>query len=336
MPGWELRDQQGCEFPKEAGHGPVQLTVLDSIVRDMRSKKPAAEVGFADPADIYVAPAWTSTGDSSRKMKFINAYNGTDFTKWYQGRHSASVTQIQEAAEDTLGTPDGSEQAVESFNTGVNAALASVREAEKQCWKSYIYLYTAHPDKHMHALGTDHAEVRKVMNGIDKALQRLWDGLKDVDSALVVTADHGHVTVNPDDMVTLPNEILDCLEYANIGVHGKGRHACLHCRCGRKAELERLWASNAELQQHFLLLTPDAAAEEGLFGPDPPLPKVRPRLGDFLAIAIGSRTLVTPNEARKFHHCESPRCQGAHGSLTPEELRIPFVLCVGKPEAEVG
>jgi hypothetical protein len=43
-----------------------------------------------------------------------------------------------------------------------------------------------------------------------------------VDTTVVVTADHGHVSVFPSDMVVLPDNIIECLEYANIGVHGKG------------------------------------------------------------------------------------------------------------------
>ena len=46
-----------------------------------------------------------------------------------------------------------------------------------------------------------------------------------IDATVVVTADHGHVTVHPQDMITLPECILELLEYACIGVHGKGRHA---------------------------------------------------------------------------------------------------------------
>lgn len=191
-------------------------------------------------------------------------------------------------------------------------------------------MYTAHPDKHMHTLGTEHPEVVNVIRGIDKALERLWAGIKHLDAALVVTADHGHVSVQPNEMVTLSDKLIDCLEYANIGVLGKGRHSYFHCRCGRQAEFEALWAECQELRDHFLLLTIEDAADEGLFGPDAPVPRVRPRLGDFVAVSIDMHTLVTPTEAKDFRDCNHPCCKGAHGSLTPEELRIPFVLC--KPE----
>jgi len=110
-------------------------------------------------------------------------------------------------------------------------------------------LYTAHPDKHMHALGVEHEEVGNVVRGLEREVERFWRVLGDrealvsgrydlvgrdglgpgpgsgecsrLDAAVVVTADHGHVTVRADEMVPLPREILDLLEYACIGVHGK-------------------------------------------------------------------------------------------------------------------
>ena len=322
LPGWELRDQKGCEFPGVAGVGPIQLTILDKVVRDKRTDKPVSELGF-DSKDIYVRKPWVSQGNSSRHMKFVNAYNGTEFTNWYQDQHSSSVMNIPETAMETLGLPEGSEKAIEFFNNGVDAVISSVSEAEVEGWCSYIYLYTAHPDKHMHELGVEHREVGNVILGIDKGVARLWEHLSNLDATLIVTADHGHVTVQPEEMVLLPDELVSCLEYANVGVHGKGRHAYFHCRSGRLSEFQKLWDAHEVLRENFILLPVDDAAGLGLFGPDAPLPEVRPRLGDFLAISCGAHTIVTPSEATCFQAC----CQGAHGSMTREEMEIPFVLC---------
>ena len=321
LPGWELRDQKGCEFPGEAVDGPVQLTILDKVVRDMRTRQPVSQLGY-DAADIYIRKPWVSQGTSLRHMKFVNAYNGTEFTNWYQEKHAASVMNIPETSYETLGQPEGSQQAVEFFSAGVDAVISSVSEAEERGWQSYVYLYTAHPDKHMHRLGVQHPEVASVIQGIDVCVSRLWEHLKKLDATLVVTADHGHVTVKPAEMVVLPDALISCLEYANIGVHGKGRHAYFHCRSGRSQEFQRLWDADEMLRDNFILLPVDEAADLGLFGPDPPLPEVRPRLGDFLGISCGAHTLVRKSEATRFKDC----VQGAHGSMTREEMEIPFVL----------
>ena len=93
------------------------------------------------------------------------------------------------------------------------AALEHVVEVEASSGSSYSYVYTAHPDKHMHALGVEHPKVTEVVRGLDEKLSELWEALqaRGLDATLVVTADHGHVTVFPESMVQLSPEQIDCL-----------------------------------------------------------------------------------------------------------------------------
>jgi len=130
-------------------------------------------------------------------MFFVNAYNGTDFTNWYQGSQNGDMLKIPETVAETLGKPEGSAAALDFFRQGVDAVLARVADADAQGLSTYTYLYTAHPDKHMHALGVDHPEVGRVMQGLDQQIACLWSGLSGIDASLLVTADHGHVSVEP-------------------------------------------------------------------------------------------------------------------------------------------
>jgi hypothetical protein len=310
----------------------------------MRSGRPVktAEFGFSDK-DIFVVSPWADLAAPSgpaRRRIYVSAYQGTDFTNWGQGG-THDPYRIAETSRETLGTPEGSAQAVAAFREGVDTVLRGVRDAEREGRQSYAYLYTAHPDKHMHPLGVEHPEVGKVLMGLDQEVERLWSGLSGddvagagagqegppaLDCTLLVTADHSHITVAPEDMVTLPEELAECLEYANIGVHGKGRHAFLHLRSGRRQDFEARWSEQLRLRESFLLLTVEDASAEGLFGPEPPRAVVRPRLGDLVAISVGAATLVTPDEAQQFRDCAAPKCQGAHGSLCREDMSIPFVV----------
>ena len=104
----------------------------------------------------------------------------------------------------------------------------------------------------------------------------------------------------------------------------QGRHAYLHCRAGLQSQLRQRWRANSDLSEFFLLLTVEEAINIGLFGPGCMRLEVRPRLGDFIAISLGRKTLVTPSDVEKFR--EPCQCQGAHGSLLPEEMSIPLIL----------
>jgi len=390
-------DFSGNNNENEGSYQPVQLLVLSDKIRDARSEdKLASEMGFSWD-DVFVELPWarklasqheqqekpSSSSNSRRRMIYINAVQGednnererkqsdaTDFSAWQSGDTPATLSsnrsslfetaKIEETAYDTLGTPTGSADAIDYFRQGIDVALNSIQKAEKVGESTFTYLYTAHPDKHMHALGVEHEEVTKVVRGIECEVERFWkvlsnryllmsgqyhddinqqtesksstnDESSSIDAAVVVTADHGHITVNEDDMIYLPQNILDVLEYASIGVHGKGRHGYLHCRAGLQLQLRRYWQANTELSENFLLLTVEDAIDNGLFGPDLMRWQVRPRLGDFISISIGRKTLVTPTQVEQYK--KQCICQGAHGSLLPEEMSIPFVLL--KPDEEV-
>lgn len=278
MPGWDLREQPGCDYPGHDSGGPiVQLRILAPRIMNMRNHEPANYNSFDD---VFRARPWSQSlmaerkeEESKRRMMFINAYNGDDFPTWYQGKSDESPTPtdfsawqtghgnesddsetlpslldtatIRETSFDTLGKPEGSSAALEYFRDGIDKALRSIAKAEASSHRTFTYLYTAHPDKHMHALGTNHPEVSTLVQGMNDELEEMWNKLGNragllskygilkvdetdscaktrVDTTVVVTADHGHVSVFPSDMVVLPDNIIECLEYANIGVHGKG------------------------------------------------------------------------------------------------------------------
>ena len=271
VPGWELREQRECDYPGEAGSSIVQLRILAPRIMNMRNHEPA---NYASLDDVFIMPPWSrslhervpSQQDSTeRRRMYINAYNGddltsdgngecpSDFSSWQTGRPSEGLkyqssmgldmATIGETAFSTLGEPEGSRAALEYFRDAVDKALCAIAKAEACGQSTFTYLYTAHPDKHMHALGTDHPEVRAVVRGINDEIERLWSVLGNrtellshygvaaeetasksssrVDASLIVTADHGHITVYPDHMIVLPSNIIECLEYANVGVLGK-------------------------------------------------------------------------------------------------------------------
>lgn len=274
---------------KDGASPPVQLLVLSDRIRDARSGKLASEVGFETWDEVFIEEPWArklsdlhageQPANRRRKMIYVNAYNGDDYQNWSQGSEQKpsdatdfsswfigddnkrkdtkdaqstlfETAKIEETAYDTLGTPEGSADAIQYFRNGIDIALQSIADAERAGESTFVYLYTAHPDKHMHALGVEHEEVKTVVQGIDEEVERFLGVLSDrealrsgrhhsndqchpdepnpMDVAVVVTADHGHVTVNAADMVPLPDNILELLEYACVGVHGKGRHGYFH------------------------------------------------------------------------------------------------------------
>jgi len=357
IPGWELRDQKLCEYPGEPVN-PVQIRVLHKDLWDLRTNQPLRDFGFAED-DVFFAKSWSAQGQAAlssgaplglpvptRHMLFVSAYVGTGFTNFAQGKFNSACERcvsldakfalalIGETAVETLRQPEGPKMAGEHFQKGVDTVLENLKKVGQEA--TYSCLYTAHPDKHMHELGVEHASICEIVRQFDLEIQRLWTELQKLEGkvALFVTADHGHVTVGVDELVVIPKEVEETLEYACVGATGKGRHAYLRVRSGLGKRFEAAWFASQELYDNFILLLADVAVDEDLFGPGVDCEmgnsgkvdfRMRPRLGDYVAISLNSHTLCSPCEKEKLQSLRQP-CVGAHGSISPQEVQIPFVL----------
>ena len=174
MPGWDLRDHAGVDFPGDAAHGPVQLRVLDQKIMDMRSHRPAHEVGFNDDESILCAQPWSRFVGQHRHLTFISAYASTQFTTWSTsmgGGGKGMTSDIGETSSETLGKPEGSHRAIEMFHEGVDAVLRNLDDADSRGVATFTQLYTAHPDKHMHALGVEHTQVMAARRACEMAMR---------------------------------------------------------------------------------------------------------------------------------------------------------------------
>ena len=150
------------------------------------------------------------------------------------------IWPIFDLLSDTLGTPEGPERAVRYFGDACEKVLENLRDAGPGPEKTFHYIYTAHPDKHMHHLGVEHESVGACVRGIDAHVEKLCKGLEaeiwrkhGKKCALLLTADHGHVTSAGlgRELVEFPQEIADrFLVYCNVGATGKGRHAYFHVK----------------------------------------------------------------------------------------------------------
>ena len=89
----------------------------------------------------------------------------------------------------------------------------------------------------------------------------------------------------------------------------------LFVKPGREREFEERF--NAAFGEDFLLMTAEQALGMKLFGTGREHPAFRTMLGNYLAIAAGDLSIYFTDE----------RWKAMHGSLTPDEMKIPFIVC---------
>jgi hypothetical protein len=181
-----------------------------------------------------------------------------------------------------------------------------------------VYAYHANLDTTGHVRGADSEAWRLELGHVDRLAsditQRLSPG-----AALVVTADHGMVDVPEERRVDLADRPELVTGVQMLGGEGRARH--IYVQPGAESDVAAAW--QAALGDRAWVGSRDEAIGMGWFGPDV-RDEVRSRIGDIVMAAsepIGVfQRHVDPVQARLLGH---------HGSLTPDEALVPFLLSLG-------
>lgn len=195
------------------------------------------------------------------------------------------------------------------------AALVELCRVEVEARERLVYAYYPGVDSIAHEFGL-HAPVwRRELAATDAIVRDLLDALP-AHAALLVTADHGQVHLDPSSWIALP-ELLPM----TTTMAGDGRFRYLYARKGAQRELvaaaRELVGSAAWVWSRAELL------DEGLLGMGA-TGSIPGRIGD---VVLASRDPVAfvdpalPNEAM---------LRSGHGSLTPDEMLVPLVAATGR------
>lgn len=201
---------------------------------------------------------------------------------------------------------------VDSARDRVAATVAALREP------GLVYLYWGEVDKVGHRHGWGSWQWGDELASLDRHLADLAR-LLPAGTVLAVTADHGMVDVDPTrrwDVATDPTLGADVELVA-----GEQRAAHVHLVAGSDPVAARdRWATT--LGDCALVVTRDEAVEAGWFGPV--REAVRPVIGD-LVVAMRHRATVVDSRTQTP---ASLALVGVHGSLTPAEMLVPWLVTV--------
>lgn len=178
-----------------------------------------------------------------------------------------------------------------------------------------ILAYWHQPDSRMHNEGPHSPHVLDEVQSFEHQLQALMDEL--ADTLLVISADHGQVSVAREVYLDDYPEILDCLV---VPPTLETRAVSFFVKNHRRADfVERF---NAALGDCYTLMDRDEVLARQLFGPGPMHRKIDDFLGDFLACATGD-TIIRYHgrfeRTRQVFH-------GHHAGLCAEEMLVPLIL----------
>lgn len=231
-------------------------------------------------------------------------------------RRGVDCHRLQPFEVTTPGVTHQTYDGLDAFGDRLGGAVADARSP------SYVYAYTPHVDQVSHAHGTRGDAFQQTLGAVCAELTAFVDGLDEgvaEETLLLVTADHGQVTTDPDQNVDLSTnetvmENLRCHENGTpIMLSGSPRNVHLHLQEGTVPET-RAALSHLDVRA----FTRQEALDRSLFGDRPVSDAFRRRCGDLV---------VTHRDRGLWFGDAEPdvlRLVGMHGGLNPVEMLVPF------------
>lgn len=179
----------------------------------------------------------------------------------------------------------------------------------------FVYAYYDGVDKVAHEFGLQASVYETELLLTDRLVADLLDRLP-VDTALLVTADHGQVQVGPEGAVSL-----DDVRRLIAAYSGEGRFRSLHARSGAAGELAE--ACTALYGDRAWVLGRERLFDEGWLGNGAAL-TIRSRVGDVVLAAREPVIFVDPGQTKETQMLSQ------HGSLTPAEMEVPLLAGRGR------
>jgi hypothetical protein len=177
-----------------------------------------------------------------------------------------------------------------------------------------VYAYLPDLDRTAHERGMGHDAFGHALALCDRVVRGIRQ-LLPAGAALLVTADHGHVTTDPAARIDL-RPLLPMVS----AMAGSTRMRYLHARSGAVADL--LAAARELVGSAAWVHDRAQVVAAGWLGPNT-RPVVAGRLGDVVLSARGEATLVDPGDPFQA------RLLTMHGSLTPAEMYVPLLTTRG-------
>jgi hypothetical protein len=184
--------------------------------------------------------------------------------------------------------------------------------------KKYIYTYWPQFDGMAHEKGVGSNAVAKHFQEIDNAFSQFIDDIKDTNSLVIATADHGIIDSGPNYCIEVENhpELQDMLA---MPLSGERRMAYCYVKADRHNDFNNYLQNNLAAQ--ITTYPSKELLEQHFYGLGEAHPKLYQRIGDYALIMNSNYTIMDtlPGEEHFYHI-------GTHGGLSEDEMLVPLIL----------
>lgn len=316
--GWQILEAHRADLPNLASltgrsiSTVVPSTTATALTSFTTGLAPAAHgvlgYRFREGPSVLNALRWTRD-DGHRPPDPFAVQRHAPF----RGRPIPVVTKSEFA---TTGFTNAHLRGTRFFGWSTPAMLVHHLQALVSQGERFVYGYYPGVDSVAHEFGLSGRWLEAELVAVDRLVGDLLDGLPEW-CALLVTADHGLVEIEPEGWLSLfdLSSLVDT--YA-----GEGRFRTLFARRGAAADLAE--AARDRFGAVSWVFTRDELFDEGWLGGPAPTASVRRRLGDVVLAPFGPVAFADPNLPRET------ALRAVHGSLTTAEMTVPLIASRGR------
>jgi hypothetical protein len=194
------------------------------------------------------------------------------------------------------------------------AATARILRASRE--RTYVYAYWPELDRLAHEHGIESREAAAHLMELDAEFDGFLQLIRDSDTTLIVTADHGFTDTDPQHTIELDAHPR-LAQTLVLPLCGDRRVAYCYVHPEQRGQFEQ-YVQTALAQDVELFPSAELIAR-GYFGLGPPHPRLRERVGDYTLVMRGNAAI------KDWLLGERRYTQiGVHGGVSAAEMLVPF------------
>ena len=189
---------------------------------------------------------------------------------------------------------------------------------EKGTERTYTHVYWPELDSISHFLGSESNEAKDHLIDFDDALATFIDSIRDTDTVVIVTSDHGFNDVEVDNIIYTRNHPV-LTESLSVPLAGDTRTRYCYVKPFRVEAFERYVTD--ELEGCCELRRSAELVKEGWFGLFEQNQKLSGRVGDYTLLLNDEFAMMNC-----YPGSEPPLLRGHHGGVSSDEMNVPLIV----------
>lgn len=183
--------------------------------------------------------------------------------------------------------------------------------------KNFILAYSDKPDTLLHKYGCKSLEVKEFITQTEKKIEKMCEQLKNSDTLVIISADHGHKDIEKVYNILELKEIQDCII---MPATLESRALTFWVKEDKKEKFEKYFKDN--MKDEFILFSKKEFINKNLLGYGNKHPKIDDFIGNYIAIAISNSIIKLETNICK----EKANKKSTHCGFTPNEMEVPLIV----------